>query len=525
MEFGVQRRVLVAVVLAGLFGGASGCFFDPSGRSFESGSNNGNTANSNNANSNTNVNEGNNNTPASVCGDGVIELGEDCEDGNAVDGDGCASDCTAESGWDCSSPPCVSLCGDGLVVGVEVCDDGDTVAGDGCASDCTVEPFFACGGVPSLCHCVVYVDQGSVAGGRTGGSWGTAVATVQQGVGLATAGCEVWVADGVYYIWQGSDNDTVSLKSDVAVYGGFDSTETQLAQRNWVLNSTVLQGANSAQTDWVYHVVTADTVSGAMLNGFTVTGGNAKFGRHGGGVFITDSVVTLRQLRVADNVAALYGGGIHCWDSTVTLSGSIIQGNSANDGGGVNADHNTQLTVDRCRFLSNRAGYYGGGLRVFDHASATVTTSLFVDNQVTYTYGGAIVSWNATNLTLTNCTLFGNVGANFGGAIYNLSADSCTVRNSILWGNTPDGIYNVNTSIALSHTITQDSGWAGSNGNLGSDPLLLLGYDLDSVSPAIDTADDTYAPPVGLGGNSLVDMADAGTAGTLADMGCFEYAP
>lgn len=33
----------------------------------------------------------------SICGDGIATLGEECDDGNNVDGDGCAADCTLES--------------------------------------------------------------------------------------------------------------------------------------------------------------------------------------------------------------------------------------------------------------------------------------------------------------------------------------------------------------------------------------------------------------------------------------------
>jgi cysteine-rich repeat protein len=35
-------------------------------------------------------------TPVTTCGDGLVELPEECDDGNTIDGDGCASDCTIE---------------------------------------------------------------------------------------------------------------------------------------------------------------------------------------------------------------------------------------------------------------------------------------------------------------------------------------------------------------------------------------------------------------------------------------------
>lgn len=63
-----------------------------------------------------------------VCGDGRLEVnnGETCDDGNAVDGDGCTANCASE------------VCGDGTVQLAEECDDGNTDSGDGCEADCTV---------------------------------------------------------------------------------------------------------------------------------------------------------------------------------------------------------------------------------------------------------------------------------------------------------------------------------------------------------------------------------------------------
>jgi len=40
--------------------------------------------------------------PPQVCGDGVIEGNEQCDDGNAVSGDGCSSTCQVELGWTCN---------------------------------------------------------------------------------------------------------------------------------------------------------------------------------------------------------------------------------------------------------------------------------------------------------------------------------------------------------------------------------------------------------------------------------------
>jgi cysteine-rich repeat protein len=62
-----------------------------------------------------------------ACGNFVTEAGEACDDGNAVDGDGCDAGCV------------ITGCGNGVRAGDEECDDGGTAPGDGCSAICGVE--------------------------------------------------------------------------------------------------------------------------------------------------------------------------------------------------------------------------------------------------------------------------------------------------------------------------------------------------------------------------------------------------
>jgi cysteine-rich repeat protein len=61
------------------------------------------------------------------CGDGILDPGESCDDGNNTSGDMCTAMCRFEA-----------RCGDGMVQRDrnEVCDDGNNFSGDGCRSDC-----------------------------------------------------------------------------------------------------------------------------------------------------------------------------------------------------------------------------------------------------------------------------------------------------------------------------------------------------------------------------------------------------
>lgn len=42
-----------------------------------------------------------------VCGNGILEVGEECDDGNRIDGDGCSANCLVERGYVCTGSPSV----------------------------------------------------------------------------------------------------------------------------------------------------------------------------------------------------------------------------------------------------------------------------------------------------------------------------------------------------------------------------------------------------------------------------------
>jgi len=63
-----------------------------------------------------------------ACGDGELDPGEQCDDGNTVNGDGCENNCTKTPGENC---------GNGVVDEGEECDDGNKTNSDGCENNCT----------------------------------------------------------------------------------------------------------------------------------------------------------------------------------------------------------------------------------------------------------------------------------------------------------------------------------------------------------------------------------------------------
>ncbi|MFH1358968.1 MAG: DUF4215 domain-containing protein [archaeon] len=69
--------------------------------------------------------------PEPVCGNNLLETGEECDDSNLVNGDGCDSSCKIEIP--------VIVCGNSILEAGETCDDGNLINGDGCSSECKIE--------------------------------------------------------------------------------------------------------------------------------------------------------------------------------------------------------------------------------------------------------------------------------------------------------------------------------------------------------------------------------------------------
>lgn len=89
-----------------------------------------------------------------VCGDGIVNEEEACDDGNNAGGDGCSADCLSDES-----------CGNGIVDAAagEVCDDGNTSGGDGCSGDCLSNE--SCGNGVLDAHVGEVCDDGNAVGG------------------------------------------------------------------------------------------------------------------------------------------------------------------------------------------------------------------------------------------------------------------------------------------------------------------------------------------------------------------------
>ena len=273
---------------------------------------------------------------------------------------------------------------------------------------------------------VLYVARSASPGG-TGESWATAIQELRDALPLAAAlagpgrPVQVWVAAGTYRpsppLGQGgSRSASFELASNVAVYGGFAGTETELSQRDPDANVTILSGdLNDNEPpafnngDNSYHVVCATGVNeSARLDGFTITRGNADGSgdgdsRYGGGILIQSATPHIAGCRFIANEA--FAGGALASFSTdrYQVDRCVFSGNTASQtawtsadaaGGAVSVRFSSPVFRD-CVFIDNAvvgpSGTFGGGAMIVDSASdVALLRCEFVRNQGTLTRGGAL---------------------------------------------------------------------------------------------------------------------------------------
>ncbi|MHC4092314.1 MAG: right-handed parallel beta-helix repeat-containing protein, partial [Planctomycetota bacterium] len=223
-----------------------------------------------------------------------------------------------------------------------------------------------------------------------------------------------------------------------------------------------------------YNVVTASgTDDSALLDGFTITGGNADGPDdgelnwiRGGGIWSLAGSPTVTDCTIAYNYARQAGGGIYNrQNSSPTISDCTIEGNVAANGlgGGMVNAFDSSPTVIGCDFIANSSSEGGGGMiSGFNSLPTIVTDCTFVDNVVDQTNfpsagGGmgcleadAIVSrcsltgntaregggmvFEESTPTITDCQFLGNAAA-FGGAIELFSNSNATLVNCVMAGN------------------------------------------------------------------------------------------
>ena len=264
-----------------------------------------------------------------------------------------------------------------------------------------------------------------------GSAWATAT-TLNNALGMAAVGDQVWIATGEYKPGTILDSDaptdeertaTFTIPPGVLVYGGFAGTEATFDP------TTTIGDTRPRDGEGVLTSVT--TLSGDLLGGDLarpVPPANAKNPTPGE----TAALAAYNDSR-ADNSLMV----VHITGANTTLDGlTITAGHGKNtpgnfDGGGLFAgDGTTGTTLVNCTFTENEASNNGGGAH-FRAAEATLTGCTFTNNEADNNGGGVYFSHTST---LTDCTFTDNETSSNGGGAY--CAEMVMMTGSNFSGNT-----------------------------------------------------------------------------------------
>jgi hypothetical protein len=437
----------------------------------------------------------------------------------------------------------------------------------------------------------IYVDD-DANGLNDGSSWANAYNYLQDALADANSAgkpVEIRVAEGIYKPDQGahqtpgSPTATFQLINGVTIKGGYAGFgEPDPNARDIALHQTILSGdigRPSDKSDNCYHVFYhpegLNLGNTAILDGFTITSGNAIWPQvygggmcnegsspavtncsfsgnsaryRGGGMYNYDnSSPTVTNCSFSGNSAKYHGGGMYNENSSPTVEACTFSGNSAIDdfgrGGGMcNVGGSPTVTnctfsgnsagygggmynegsspaVTNCTFTDNSANWYGGGMHNY-YSSPTVTNCTFTDNSATY-WGGGICNYSYSSPTVEGCTFSGN-SANEGGGMLNNYSSSPTVTNCTFTANSAigdfgsgGGMFNNYSSPNVNNcTFSSNSAGLGSGGMDNWDSSLTL-------TNCILWAD----APSEIGGTAIVTYSDvqggySGTGNINADP-CF----
>ncbi|HEY1197086.1 MBG domain-containing protein, partial [Flavobacterium sp.] len=222
---------------------------------------------------------------------------------------------------------------------------------------------------------------------------------------------KIFVAKGTYQLASGK---SYVMPKNVEIYGGFDPDNaiTNLTHQRITGNvndGSILRGNNASVIKNDDNSLTGN----AVLNGFTITNGNAA-----------------------------NGGGIYNKKVTAKFENCIIRSNNATTNGGAVYNENANTTWVNCLVITNTAP------------------------------NGASMYNNASLPTLLNATIADNTGAQ-GAALFNANGSSVRILNSVSVKNSSDIVNNASTPTYENSLIQGLSGVTSSTSVFDSNYLLL----------------------------------------------------
>lgn len=509
-------------------------------------------------------------------GDGVDDSIDNCPDAsNADQADGdsdgignVCDNCPANANADQADAdtdgtgdvcePAPAVCGNGTVEAGEGCDDGNTVSDDGCSATCVDETTADSGG-----GCTLMATNGE-SGARVSlvaalvglvalGALRMRKISMKKGVcGLGLALCMLWAGsaqaatftvtkitddapdgncdadcslrEAVIAANAAAGDDIIDIPAGVYILtipgaaenasatGDLDITDNVTITGSGSL-TTVIEGNGGVTLDRVFEIDPTNTTASATISGVTIQGGVAS--GNGGGILVSRrGFIRLVDSLVFGNEASGRGGGIDVEDDGTegVIENCTISKNetTGSNGGGI-AKYYGSLTVKNSLVSENIANGSGGGIYL-DDGGIEITDTRVIDNTAGTDGGGISNNYGALTLSGSagNCEVSGNRAlSGEGGGInneYTMLIDNCLVTNNqALDDNKGGGVYNDDELVILNSTISENRAESGGGGIYNNEHITI---DNSTLSKNISDVDDDGTSGGGTdGGGGILNNA------------------
>ncbi|MBK7645082.1 MAG: hypothetical protein IPJ19_18905 [Planctomycetes bacterium] len=384
---------------------------------------------------------------------------------------------------------------------------------------------------PPAAPIIYRVDAANTTPGN-GSSWQAAFTKIEDALPFAQSGDQIWVKQGGYVP---PPTDGYVVATNIEFYGGFDGTETTLAQRAGLFSATVLNAQGSARSFTLLGPVPSP---GVVIDGFTIVNGDAaqcitQTG-NGGAILSDKAQLLLSKCELSSNKAPSRGGALCFFDSAEQLHSLLniklctFKHNIVGEGRGGAVFGAQLLTGDIINtvFESNLSGFvqnstvpgpWDGGAVYLDAMLGShtmfLTNCVFFRNDAIYGGhgGGLCLGQNALGESgaaqVVNCTFVRNATDNptFGLALYVYQNATCKMHNSIMgslqgttqWNGLGTSVPYVGTVAPLTYSDIEGQGAVGTN--ISKDPEFrsrdyVAGLTLRGTSPCLDNADAGMLP-------------------------------
>jgi len=395
-----------------------------------------------------------------------------------------------------------------------------------------------------------YVDN-TANGANDGSSWNDAYTNLQDAIDAYTTGA-IWVKEGTYYpsayavgSQQGTRDQTFLIAKEVKIYGGFDGTETVLSERNVTTNPTILTGdfnnddnvtittTEPTRQDNAIHVVTVkgDFLRQAVLDGFTISGGNAN-----STAFDLNCATSQTQQYDKRRGAAIFTDPDSAGRNvSIKLSNCIIENNSAigmavsysMNPCGANTtitDIDFENTIIRGNYSIDYANIFYGASAYGIKRYGSLINCLIYNNETTNQASVMQISANGShkanlNVQIINTTIANNISGTNKFAKFS-QAQKLNLFNNIIYNNGSNNTIDlIGAAPTASHNIIQSGQLSGSTSNPLFTDAANNDFTLQSGSPAIDAGDNNLIPA-----GIVADLLQNDRIfNTTVDMGCYEY--